>query len=65
MNRTQHPEPNAQTIAWLVDKMPTDTPVKLTPSQVERVKDVWEVLTLSDYTFTFNESFTKLIKRKR
>ena len=53
-------------ISWLHDTMKTDRPYNVTHKQVEAIKDVWDVLHLSDtYEWVFNESFTKILKRKK
>lgn len=63
---TKHPEPTSKLIAWLEDTMAPDKPYKLTTGQVEKIKDVWDVLSLgTEFEYSLNEDFTKLIKRRK
>lgn len=58
-----HPEPTSNLITWLIDTMEVGKPYNLKPDQVDRIKDVWEVLSLSDFIFTFNSEMNRIIKK--
>jgi len=54
-------------IEWMLNKMKPDFPYKITPSQAEAIKNVWEIVhneyIQTQYYFVFNDNFT-FIKKK-
>ena len=59
------PEKTSTLIAWLEDKAVVNKPYNLNKIQLEKIKEMWPILTLSDFEYSLNDNHTKIIKRSK